>query len=74
MQDNNTFIQDNGNMNPYDVNNNNHNQQLTSSMGTKVIRAYQDNDVDLAIVEEREKEIKKINSDLLIVNEMFRYG
>ena len=74
MQDNNTFIQDNGNMNPYDVNNNNHNQQLTSSMGTKVIRAYQDNDVDLAIVEEREKEIKKINSDLLIVNEMFRYA
>ena len=74
MQDNNTFIQDNGNMNPSDMNNHNHNQQLTSSMGTKVIRAYQDNDVDLAIVEEREKEIKKINSDLLIVNEMFRYG
>lgn len=30
-------------------------------------------DVDDAIIEERERDIKKINQELLLVNEMFRY-
>jgi len=32
----------------------------------------QGEDVDMAIIEERERDIKKINHDLVMVNEMFR--
>eukprot|EP00607_Mallomonas_marina_P002812 CAMPEP_0182428904 /NCGR_PEP_ID=MMETSP1167-20130531/24494_1 /TAXON_ID=2988 /ORGANISM="Mallomonas Sp, Strain CCMP3275" /LENGTH=109 /DNA_ID=CAMNT_0024612113 /DNA_START=627 /DNA_END=956 /DNA_ORIENTATION=+ len=38
----------------------------------RLIQAYKDNDVDQAIIEEREREIRKINRDLVLVNEMFK--
>jgi hypothetical protein len=33
----------------------------------------QGQEVDDAIMEERDRDIKKMNQDLLLVNEMFRY-
>eukprot|EP01041_Mallomonas_annulata_P003844 gene3844-7664_t len=51
----------------------NNNKSSTNKMeAPRLIQAYHDNDVDQAILEEREREIKKINRDLILVNEMFK--
>jgi len=71
----------------YNSNNNNFNQNSTNfdnnsnennimgptaTDGPRLIRAYKEKDVDTAIMEERERDIRKINQDLRIVNEMFK--
>lgn len=43
------------------------------SFQPKLVQTLQGQDVEDAIIEERERDIKKINEDLVLVNEMFRY-
>jgi hypothetical protein len=38
-----------------------------------LVQTLQGQDVEDAIIEERERDIKQINQDLILVNEMFRY-
>jgi hypothetical protein len=42
--------------------------------GMKLLQTMQGKEVDEAIMEERERDIRKINEDLLLVKEMFRYN
>lgn len=43
-----------------------------STKGPQLLQTVQDNEIERAILEERDQEIRKINQDLLLVNEMFK--